>query len=197
MSHSYKTFIVLSRNTFGGMKNMKEEWKDIKGYEGLYEVSNMGRVKSLGNGKSTNNDNCRERILKPVKDKGYLRVTLCKEGRKNGYLVHQLVAIVFCENSMGYKEVNHKDEDKTNNRADNLEWCTSKYNANYGTRNKRISKPIYSINKVSGLITYWTSAKEAGNVLGIPPTNITRCCKGKLNSAGNHYWFYADDDDNE
>ena len=103
---------------------MEEIWKPIKGYESLYEVSNLGRVKSLKWGK--------ERILRTDKsNNGYLRVVLCKDGKKKKYLVHRLVCESFLPNSNNLPEVNHKDENKTNNKVDNLEWCDRTYNNRY------------------------------------------------------------------
>lgn len=111
---------------------MEEIWKDIKGYEGLYQVSNYGRVKSFKHNK--------EKLRKEVKDNmGYLIVNLSKNGNKKIYKIHRLVAEAFLQNPNNYPQVNHKDENKINNRADNLEWCTAKYNSNYGTRNERMS----------------------------------------------------------
>ena len=116
----------------------KEEiWRDIDGYEMIYQVSNMGRVKrvkgydSLGHLRN-------EKILSPVINKdGYLKVGLCKEGNVKMFLVHRLVAQVFIPNPEGLPQINHRDEDKTNNRVDNLEWCEHRYNCNFGTRNER------------------------------------------------------------
>lgn len=106
---------------------MDEVFRPVEGYEGLYEVSNLGRVKSLKWGK--------ERILKPGMDGcGYLKANLYKEGKIKHFMVHRLVAQAFIPNPEGLPQINHKDEDKTNNRVDNLEWCTAKYNSNYGTR---------------------------------------------------------------
>ena len=171
----------------------KEIWKDIEGYEGYYMVSNMGRVKSLGNGKSNNGNYSKKRILKPVDDShGYLKVNLHKDGKAKNYLVHRLVASAFCENQMGYTEVNHLDEDKTNNCADNLEWCSRSYNCNYGTRNQKLSKPIFGIDKITGLIVEFSSIMEASRVLRIDQGNITRCCQGRLKSIGGFAWYYAD-----
>lgn len=136
-----------------------EEWKDIEGYEGLYQVSNLGRVKSLWFDK--------EKILKAYKNRyGYLCIGLCKYGKKKTYKIHRLVASAFIENSNNYPEVNHKDEVKTNNNVNNLEWCTREYNHNFGTRNQRVaeknsavqrnnpkvSKPVIGINKINGYI---------------------------------------------
>ena len=116
---------------------MEEEWKDIKGYEGRYQISSFGRVKSL-------NYRCtgREKILdfKSTNSRGYVIAKLCKEGKVKSYTVHKLVAEAFIPNPNNYKEINHRDENKINNHVSNLEWCTRKYNCNYGTRNKRVSK---------------------------------------------------------
>ena len=172
---------------------MKEEWRDIKGFEGKYMVSNIGKVKSL-NYRHTG----KEGILKGRDNGlGYLYVQLYKEGKVNYPLVHRLVATAFLDNPEGYTELNHLDEDKTNNCVENLEYCSRSYNINYGTRNKKISKPVFSVDKESGLIMYWESIMEAERCTGINSGNITQCCQGKRKSAGNHYWFYADDDDNE
>ena len=170
----------------------KEIWKDIEGFEGLYQVSNMGNVKSLNY-----NHTGKERIMKPQKSSnGYLQVKLWKDGKAKRYLVHRLVANAFLDNSDNLPEVNHKDENKENNHVDNLEFCSRSYNCSYNGRAERIAeknkKPIYSINKVSGLIMYWNSAKEASRVLGIAKSHICNCLKGRKKSAGNFYWYYAD-----
>ena len=170
-----------------------EIWKDVKDYEGLYQVSNMGRVKSLNYNKTG-----KERIMKSYDSgHGYLQVQLCKDGKGKCYYVHRLVATAFLENPEGYNEVNHLDEDKTNNCVENLEYCSRLYNINYGTRTEKTCKPVFSVNKESGLVTYWESASEASRQLNISQSHICACCQGKRNSAGNHIWFYADDDDNE
>ena len=112
----------------------KEEWKDVENYEGLYQVSNLGRVKSL----KDNNGKPREKIMKQGKTKnGYLRIMLCKNGKRERFLVHRLVANAFIPNPNNFKCVNHKDEDKTNNCVNNLEWCTYQYNNTYGTCQQR------------------------------------------------------------
>ena len=192
-----------------------EIWKDIEGYERLYQVSNMGNVKSLErmkwNGRGY--QKIPERILKPGKIRGgYLQVQLSKDGKSKPCKVHRLVATAFLDNSDNLPEVNHKDENKKNNCVENLEWCSKLYNINYGTgikksaekrrgkkkseeHIKKLSKPVFSVNKESGLIMWWQSASEAGRILGIAKQSICACCRGrKCKSAGNHYWFYADDD---
>ncbi len=117
---------------------MIEVWKDIENYEGLYQVSNLGRVRSLdrivGCGKQLKG---KEKAI--FQDKyGYSVVCLCKDGFAKHWKVHRLVAISFLENPSNFPEINHKDENKENNRAENLEWCTTKHNINYGTRNEKV-----------------------------------------------------------
>lgn len=122
---------------------MKEVWRPIKGYEGLYEVSNLGRVKSVqrtttlkGYAGKIYTRIHRERILSQLFDgrNCYLQVGLCKNGKSKRYLVHRLVAEAFIVNPLSLPEVNHIDENKTNNFSTNLEWCTHKYNNNYGSK---------------------------------------------------------------
>ena len=165
-----------------------EIWKDVKDYEGLYQVSNMGRVKSL-NYRNTG----KEKIMKGFDNgHGYLFVVLFKDGKDKKCRINRLVAQAFLENPQNLPEVNHKDNIRTNNCVDNLEWCTKQYNIDYS-----LSKAVIGINKISGLIVEFPSACEASRQLGISQGNITSCCQGKRKSAGNHIWFYADDNDNE
>ena len=110
-----------------------EIWKDIEGYEGLYQVSNLGRVKSLKVSKIKS-----ERIRKSYQQSsGYISIVLCKNGKVTNHKIHRLVANAFIDNPDNLPEVNHMDEDKTNNCVDNLEWCDSSYNKNYGTRTEK------------------------------------------------------------
>ena len=163
---------------------MREEiWKDIEGFEGYYQVSNMGRVKSLNYHRTG-----KEKILKGC-DNGdsYLRVMLYKDGKGKKYRVNRLVAQAFIENPDNLPEVNHKDKVRTNNCVDNLEWCTTQYNIDYS-----LSKAIIGINKVSGLILEFPSIAEAERQTGISKGNICSCLKGNYKSAGGYVWFYAD-----
>ena len=118
-------------------ENMKEEWKDIPNWEGKHQISNYGRVKTF-NYMRTGKTFIREGTL--VKSKGYMKISLKDKHRKEQYYVHRLVAELFIPNPNNYPQVNHKDEDKTNNCVSNLEYCDARYNSNYGTRNERISK---------------------------------------------------------
>lgn len=119
---------------------MQEIWKDIIGYEGLYQVSNLGRVKSLGGkrGSSSKSYTSKERILKQHICKGYYKLTLYNGGKPRQFRVNQLVAIAFLPNPDNLPIVNHKDENPLNNNVDNLEWCTVKYNINYGNAKDKI-----------------------------------------------------------
>ena len=202
-----------------------EEWRDIEGFEGLYQVSNTGKVKSL-NYRRTG----KEKILKAYPNgHDYLQVKLHKDGKKKSCRVNRLVAQAFIPNPDNLPEVNHKDEDKTNNCVENLEWCSKLYNINYGTGRKRSaeklrgrkhseehnkkvaeklrgrkqteehikkrSKPVIGINKISGLIIEFPSLMEAERCTGISNGNICTCLKGKRKLAGGFYWHYADSEE--
>ena len=168
-----------------------EQWKSIAGYEGLYEVSDLGRVKSLNY-----NHTGKERILKPYKNgNGYLQVILRKDGHRKQPLVHRLVAKAFIQNPNNLETVNHKDEVKTNNVASNLEWMTQGDNVNYGTRNKRVgealSKQVQMFDKSTGeLLATFPSTREAARVTGINQSHISSCCNGNRKSAGGYKWRY-------
>ena len=136
---------------------IEEIWRPIEGYEGLYEVSNTGQVRSLnryvkGKGKSYRLQ--KGKMLSPIKNKdGYLQVNLCCNGKNKMFLVHRLSAQAFLPNPDNLPEINHKDEDKTNNIVDNLEWCDRSYNNNYGTRKDKVRESKLK----SG---YWTGLSK-------------------------------------
>jgi len=199
---------------------MKQEiWKTIEGYEN-YEISNLGRVKSLGNNKTR-----KEKILKPVKDrKGYLVVSLCQNGSMKTCKIHRLVAQAFIPNPENKPQVNHKNEIKTDNRAENLEYCTAKENLNYGTHNERVAKALKGrkqsqehiekrvkakkgrklsqehIEKLSiaivqmdlqgNFIAVHQSSRQIERDLGFDNGYIIKCCKGKLKTAYKFKWEY-------
>lgn len=170
---------------------MEEQWKDIFGYEGLYQISNYGRVKSLKYGK--------EEILKPIKDKkGYLHVHLRKDGMEKHHRIHRLVANAFIPNEDLFKtDINHKDENKENNVWSNLEWCDKTYNNNYGGRNKGIaislSKQVQQYSKDGKtLIKTFQSTMEIQRQLGFANTHISECCLGKQKTAYNYVWKYKE-----
>lgn len=164
---------------------MQEIWKEIKGYEGLYQVSNIGNVKSL-NYRHTGE----ERIRKPnVGRDGYLRVELCKNGKRKTLLIHRLVLMTFAPiNNMKKLDVNHKDENKQNNNLNNLEWCTPKYNSNYGSRTQKTEKPVVQLDRNSNeIVNVYHSATKAEKQ-GFNQSAITQCCKNKFSRPGNNIY---------
>ena len=179
----------------------KEYWKPVVGYEGLYEVSNWGRVKSLKRlVKSPRGYRtvC-ERTLKPTKDShGYLCVSLHKEGKMKFVKIHRLVAEAFIDNPDNLPCVNHKDENPLNNVVSNLEWCTYSYNNSYGTRLERVrdkqingkkSKPVFQYDLEGNFIKEWESAAECGRN-GFHQAHIIDCCKGKYKQHKGFIWRY-------
>ena len=177
---------------------MEEIWKPVKGYEELYQVSNLGRVKSLER-IDCHGQPRKEKILRYGINKGYCYVTLCKNGKHTTFLVHRLVAEAFIPNPNNYPQVNHKDENPSNNCVENLEWCDQKYNSNYGTRNKRIfekttngklSRPVLQYDLEGNFIKEFPSTQEVQRELKIYQTSISACCRGKLKTAYGFKWKY-------
>ena len=165
---------------------MEEIWKPVRNYEGLYEVSNLGRVKSLNYNRTG-----KERIMKGLDNgHGYLFVQLCKDGKVNNCRINRLVAQAFLPNPNNLPEVNHKDKIRTNNRVDNLEWCTTQHNIEYS-----LAKAVIGINKVSGLILEFPSTREASRQTDINHSSICACLKGRQKSAGGFYWHYVDSEE--
>lgn len=170
---------------------MEEEWRNIVGYEGLYQVSNLGRVKSLFRYK---------KILKPCLSKGYYRVELFKEKSGKMFPIHRLVALAFIPNHNKLPCVNHKDEIKTNNCVDNLEWCTHEYNSNYGhcrdkIRRKCKLKPVKQI-KNGKVLNVFSSVLSATNYFGVDKSygsSIINVCKKKKGhyTAFGYEWEYV------
>lgn len=176
---------------------IKEIWKDVKGYEGLYQVSSLGRIKSLRNYSGVHKKYYKyEKIMRPVDNgKGYLAIMLSKNKIKKHKYIHRLVAETFIPNPNKLPEVNHKDENKQNNNVDNLEWCTKKYNNCYGTKNKRGAKArgkaVLQINiNTNEIINTFDSMHEAARKTDISQGNIWSCCNGKYKSIGGYKWRY-------
>ena len=189
------------------MDNSKEIWKDIQGYEGLYQVSNFGRVRSLGrpvyNAIKRGNIWRKGKILKPIQTQstGYYCVSLVKNRHLKRMSIHRLVANAFIPNPQSLPQVNHKDENKANNRADNLEWCTSKYNNAYNNLNKRIalkqvngrrSKKVVQCSPNGERIRIWPSLHECARA-GLDRADISRCCHGKTKLYRGYIWKFKNE----
>lgn len=164
-----------------------ETFVSIEGYEGLYEISNKGRVKS-----------CKRKdfYLKPNDDShGYLFVNLSKGGKVTHAKIHRLVALHFIDNPNNYRDVNHIDEDKYNNSHSNLEWVTHKDNINHGTRNLRAnntrSKEVLQLTKDDKIIASYKNGYEAQAVTEIKESSISACCRGKRKTAGGFKWRFV------
>lgn len=176
----YEEVEVNSERWFELTPLLNEEFRDIANYEGLYQVSNYGRIKSA----KKKNGWClyHERIMKTNRDKdNYYRINLCKNNKTKNFGVHRIVAITFIPNMNGLPEVNHIDTDKTNNKVINLEWCTQDYNLHYGDRNKKISKalsiPIIQYTKDGIKLKEYSSINEAAKELNLSTTHISECCR--------------------
>lgn len=176
-----------------------EIWENVNGYSN-YQVSNLGRVKSKNweiKAKIKNNSKIirKGKILKPIKYGNYYAVDLVDNfGKIKRTLIHRLVAQAFIPNPNNLPCVNHKNEVKTDNKVENLEWCTHKYNCNYGTRNEKIKdklgKPVYQINKDGLIIKYYKSISEAARSVDRNITCIYDCCIGKQKTSAGFYWKF-------
>ena len=176
----------------------QEEWRDIKGLEGHYQVSDRGRVRSVNRIVRAGKNKQRKtngRILVQWKTKhGYMHVNL---GRRGKGVVHRLVAMAFIPNPNNYPNVNHKDEDKTNNAVQNLEWCNHSYNALYGTCQERLLKhkntPVEMIDKgTHKVLAVFESMKKAMQIPGVNKVTISMVCRGKRKIGGGYIWRYAE-----
>lgn len=169
----------------------QEIWKDVIGYEGQYQVSNKGNVRSLDRIDNIGRKQ-RGRTLKPSNNKdGYLHVGLSKNGTSKHKLIHRLVAEAFIPNPNNYPEINHIDEDKVNNNVKNIEWCTREYNLNFGTARKRGSSktciPVKGVHKETGKEIYLKSMAE-GTLHGFTPKGISDVCSGKCNTHRGYFF---------
>ncbi len=162
-----------------------EIWKDIPGYVGMYQVSNKGRVKSFKNQYGHG-----VRILHGEKTKsGYIQVSLVSLNKKR-YKIHRLVALAFIPNPDGLPQINHKNEIKTDNRVENLEWCTAKYNVNYGTAIERRSEKLGKRVMCIEMGKVFASCNAAGRELNLDFSHIAKCCRHELRHyKGLHFEF--------
>lgn len=186
---------------------MTDNWKDIKGFEGLYQISNLGNIKSLKRyvknkyGYRVVN----EKILKnQINSKGYYSVVLRKENKTFTKEIHRLLAIAFIPNINNDKYINHKDGNKLNNSLDNLEWCTCQYNIKEAYRLglnrytnlinfKNLPKKVLQIDKDNNLIAEYDSIREASRITGICYNSISLNCQGKQTKAGDYTWRFKEE----
>ena len=184
--------------------NTREEWRDIKIANGDYQISNLGRVKSVKRRTADNARFVRERILKTrINKQGYEYVNLQICGKRKAVKIHREVAKAFLANPNNYAEVNHKDENKANNVVDNLEWCDRTYNARYGTARARAiqSRMKSHLNEIDQytldgvFVKRWISpiSVEKETKKQMRATNIIACCRRKTKKSYGYIWRYKDD----
>lgn len=168
-----------------------ENWKDIKGYEGLYQISDYGNVKRLAGSPKCKEDRI---MTKSVSSNGYLFVTLYKNGKSKTHRIHRLVLENFnpVEN-MENLEVNHLDEDRTNNNLSNLQWCTRQENLNYGNRAKKYTQSRGHKVKCIETGKVYDSLREAERDTGCAHTHISDCIRGKQKTCGGYHWILSED----
>ena len=175
-------------------------WKPIKGYEGSYEVSNRGDVRSIGRVNAYGRYQA-ERILKKNPHKGYVKVALYKNGYTKWHLIHRLVAEAFLGECPEGCEVNHIDENRQNNNVENLEYITHAENVRHGNGNKRrslaninhakLSTAVMQMTHSGECVAVYPSQAEAHRQTGINPSHISMCCSGTRKHAGGYRWCYA------
>lgn len=169
-----------------------EVWADIPGYEGLYQASTYGRIKN----KRT------EKILKPIKHhNGYYAVSLYGENKQKILLVHRIIAATFLPTPQDKPTINHKSEVKTENQVWNLEWCTHKYNNNYGQHRDKLSNslknnpkksfPVIQFDLNGNYLNHYLSTREVERLFGFQHYHINECCNGKRKTAYGFKWQYA------
>ena len=172
------------------MNNYENEiWKDVRDYEGLYAVSNLGRIKRVvGKG-------CKkERIIKPNLVQGYCQVRLSKDGIVKPLYLHRIILEAFNPiEGMDKLDCNHRNENKEDNCLNNLEWLSHKENVNYGTRNERAAATLSKAVRCIDDKKIFPSITEASRQTGIDIGSISQCCNGKRKSAGGKHWMFEED----
>lgn len=184
---------------------MEELWKDVIGHEGIYKISNKGKVLRI-EGKDSLGRPRKERIIKPKQNnRGYWQIRLYKNGKTENWLLHRLVAKNFIENPNNLSQVNHKDENKDNNTPENLEWCDNFYNRHYGTgilrmaahkdyksSSRKIMKAIFQMNLNGQIIKRFDGIVEAQRETNIKQKNISNCVNKHSKTAGGYKWRFVE-----
>ena len=182
------------RNLLGG--NVREIWKDIRGYEGSYQASNLGRIRSLDrliNYKNGKKVFYKGIILTPeINNGGYFEIQLSTNTKYKHYKVHRLIAETFISNPNNLPIINHKDHNKLNNNINNLEWCTRKYNNNYEPKKTKFPKSvkINQYDKNMNFIKTYNSLAEVSKEFNVSITSIRYCCLGKNKTCKGYIWKY-------
>ena len=192
---------------------MKEEWKDVIGYEGLYKISSLGRIKSTPKQRRGRNHKAKTPFFYTTKEKilknqlggsGYWKISLYKDGKVKNHNIHRLMAIAHLKNPKNLPQVNHKDGDKLNCNINNLEWCTASENSIHAHKvigikasclgvfgvNHPKSKPVIQVSLQGEYIKRWDSAMDAVRC-GFTSSQISRCCKGQALTHKGFRWLYA------
>ena len=182
-----------------------EIWKEIKGFEGYYKISNLGRVLSIKRRVNSSKGRTRlvnERILKTRVDKyGYETVILRKFNKDRHFTIHRLIAIAFIKNPNNHPSINHIDENKLNNKPENLQWCTVKFNNLYNNRQEKINIKLRNVIKGKVILQYdlnnnfikeWRSLREIARATGFSRTEINKVCRNERLSYNNYYWKYKE-----
>ena len=176
------------------MEESKEEWRPIPNFEGLYEVSNLGNVDSLNYHMTKK----RKRLKARLDIHGYYCVCLSNKQKVKRFKIHRLVALCFIQNPDNLPCINHKDENRQNNRVDNLEWCTYQYNNTYGSRiekmKDKICIPVIQLAKDGDFVARYNSIEEASCLNDLEHRNISVVCSGKRDFAGGYRWRYEDEE---
>lgn len=156
--------------------------KDVPGYEDQYTISERGHIWNKRTG---------GQLFGNVNSHGYMVVSLTKNGKKKDCKLHRLLALAFIPNPNNYECVNHKDGNKLNNKLDNLEWCTKKYNNHHAREELHIdfsAKPVCQTTMDGSVVAIWANYSLAAKTIGVSPVCIASCCEGLANSAGGYRW---------
>ena len=159
-----------------------EVWRDVQNYEGLYKVSNLGRILSVK----------KQLILKPKQSHhNYLRIQLYNKSKFKTFAIHRIVATAFIPNPNNYKEVNHLNENPSDNSVANLEWCSRKHNVNYGARTTKTMKMVTQIDKNDNVVATYRSLSEASKKTNARQGAISNVCTGRAKTAGGSRWRFT------